>query len=103
MSANLRGELRNILNLQGYQTLTGESLTGNSPYNPFGRTIHLRGQRTDLPRPYTETEVESLDMSVDLSGYFNAATQSTRPYDTENWDELRWGYSYYSFSVRRNT
>ena len=71
VSAQLRGELRNILNNRGYQTLVGESLNGNSPYNPFGRTIHLRGQRADLPRPNTETEVESLDTSVDLSGYFN--------------------------------
>ena len=67
----LRGELRNVLNRQGYITLTGETLTGRSPYNPFDRTVHVRGQRRDYPQPFTDTEVFTLDLGIELSGQIN--------------------------------
>lgn len=66
----VRGEVRSTLNNAGYISLSGQSLHRNSPFNPFhGQTIHLRGQRQDLPQPYTETDRTILDFNAELIGW----------------------------------
>ena len=66
--AQIRGELRDVTNLRGYQALTGQTLGARNPYNPIEGFVNLRGQLRDLPRPYTQTESDILDMSIDFSG-----------------------------------
>lgn len=68
IQAQVRGENRTVLNNRGYITFTGESLHRNNPFNPFGQTVHLRGQRRDFPQPFDETTGENLDLSVDVQG-----------------------------------
>ena len=68
LGVDLLGELRNTITEQGYVSFAGESLNGRSPFNPFGRSIHLRGQRQDLPQPYTEAESTSYTFSFDVAG-----------------------------------
>ena len=68
LDAQVRGELRNTINRRGYISFTGETLTGGSPFNPFGRSVHVRGQRRDMDQPYTETDASILDVSFDLEG-----------------------------------
>ena len=68
VSAGLIGELRNTIYERGYITLSGESLSGGNPFNPFGRTIHLRGQRQDMPQPYRETDTTSYTFTFDVAG-----------------------------------
>lgn len=71
LDAQVRGEMRNTINRRGYVSLSGETLTGRSPFNPFGRSVHLRGQRRDMPQPYTETDAQNTDLSFDLVGDLN--------------------------------
>lgn len=68
LDAQVRGEVRNTINRRGYVSFTGETLTGRSPFNPFGRSVHVRGQRQDIPQPFTETDANILDVSFDLVG-----------------------------------
>ena len=68
VEGQVRQETRDVLNNRGYVAYTGETLTGNNPNNPFDRSIHLRGQRRDLPQPYTETEATQFDFSVEVTG-----------------------------------
>ncbi len=68
VDAQVRVEARNTLNLRGYITLTGESLTGRSPFNPFGRTVHVRGQRRDYEQPFNETDTSTVDFSFNFEG-----------------------------------
>lgn len=68
VDAQVRVEARNTLNLRGYITLTGESLTGRSPFNPFGRTVHVRGQRRDYEQPFNETDTTTVDFSFNFEG-----------------------------------
>lgn len=68
LDAQVRVEARSTLNLRGYITLTGESLTGRSPFNPFGRTVHVRGQRRDYEQPFIETDSTTVDFSFNFEG-----------------------------------
>ena len=68
LNAQFRGEMRHTLNRRGYVSLTGETLTGRSPFNPFGRSVHVRGQRRDMPQPFIETDANISDFSFDLTG-----------------------------------
>lgn len=68
LDAQVRGEMRNTINRRGYVSFNGESLSGRSPFNPFGRTVHVRGQRRDMQQPFTETDADILDLSFDLTG-----------------------------------
>ncbi len=71
LDAQVRGEVRNTINRRGYVSFNGESLTGGSPFNPFDRTVHVRGQRRDMPQPFVEADANILDFSVDLTGDLN--------------------------------
>ena len=68
LDAQIRGEMRNTVNHRGYISFSGETLTGRSPFNPFGRSVHVRGQRRDMSQPYTETDARIIDFSFDLTG-----------------------------------
>ena len=68
LDAQFRGEMRNTINRLGFVSFTGETLTGASPFNPFGRSVHLRGQRRDMPQPFVETDATINDFSFDLTG-----------------------------------
>ena len=68
LDAQVRGEMRNTINRRGYVSFSGETLTGGSPFNPFGRSVHVRGQRRDMPQPFVETDANNLDFSLDLTG-----------------------------------
>ncbi len=68
LDAQVRGEMRNTINRRGYISFSGETLTGRSPFNPFGRSVHVRGQRRDMPQPFVETDANILDFSFDLTG-----------------------------------
>ena len=71
LDAQVRGEMRNTINRRGYVSFSGETLTGGSPFNPFGRSVHVRGQRRDMPQPFTETDSQIMDLSFDLVGDLN--------------------------------
>lgn len=71
VDAQVRVEVRNTLNLRGYITLNGESLHRNNPYNPFGGTLHVRGQRRDYEQPFTETDTSTVDFSLNIEGDIN--------------------------------
>lgn len=71
LDVQVRGEVRNTINRRGYVSFTGESLAGGSPFNPFDRTVHVRGQRRDMPQPFVEADANILDFSVDLTGDLN--------------------------------
>ncbi len=68
VEAVIRGEMREVISRRGYISFSGETLTGGSPFNPFGRSIHLRGQRRDYPQPFTATEAERLSIDFSVSG-----------------------------------
>ena len=68
VDAQVRVEMRNTLNRRGYITLTGGSLHRNSPYNPFGSTVHVRGQRRDYEQPFNETDTSTVDFSFNFEG-----------------------------------
>lgn len=68
VEGQIRQETRDVLNNRGFIAFTGETLSGNNPNNPFDRSIHIRGQRRDLPQPYTETEAVQLDFNIEVRG-----------------------------------
>ena len=57
-NAYFRQTDRSVWKKRGYISFHGETLNGNSPYNPFQTSVHLRGQRRDYPQPFTETYAE---------------------------------------------
>ena len=78
-NANVSGELsvryeaRETTYNRGYFSFTGETFShfrNLSPFTPFGRNVHLYGQRRDLPAPATLTDSDSLDLGIDLDGSF---------------------------------
>ncbi len=90
IDGQIRMEMRTTTNNRGYITLIGESLTGRSPYNPFGRTVHVRGQRRDYPQPFVETDATTMDFSFEVQGDINdrfnyeaSVGQTTSEADTE--------------------
>ena len=68
VDAQVRVEARNTLNLRGYITLTGETLHGRNPYNPFNRPVHVRAQRRDYEQPFIETDSTTVDFSFNFEG-----------------------------------
>ena len=74
-TANVRYESRDTTYDRGYLGIGGRSLNGANPFNPFGRSVHLRGQRRDLGPVSTESQSETLNYGIDFEGAFN-----------ENWD-----------------
>ena len=74
-TAHVRYETRDTTYDRGYLGIGGASLNGANPFNPFGRVVHLRGQRRDLGPVTTESQSDTLNYGVDFEGSFN-----------ENWD-----------------
>lgn len=68
VETQLRQETRTVLNNQGFIAFTGETLHAGNPFNPFDRSIHLRGQRRDLPQPHTETEGVQVNFNIEVIG-----------------------------------
>ena len=66
----IRYEDRETVYERGYIGFIGGTFGAANPFNPFGRNVHLRGQRRDLPRMGLETESETLDIGIDLEGEF---------------------------------
>ena len=67
----VRYESRETTYNSGNFTLTGESFShfrNLSPFTPFGGSVHIRGQRPDLPSPSTLTDSDTLDLGIDLDG-----------------------------------
>ena len=65
-----RYESRETTYNRGHFSITGESTSfhRNSPFNPLSQTLHIKGQRPDLPGPSTQTESDTLDLGIDLDG-----------------------------------
>ena len=85
MSAELhaRYERRDTTYRRGYVGFSGQTLGGGNPFNPFGRSVHLRGQRPDMGSVSTETIADIFDVGLDLEGSLG-----------DNWDwEAGFGFS----------
>lgn len=74
-TARVRYETRDTTYDNGYIGIGGLSLNGANPFNPFGRSVHLRGQRRDMGPVSTNSQSETLNLGLDFEGSFN-----------ENWD-----------------
>ena len=70
-TANFRYETRDTTYDGGYVRLSGQSLNGANPFNPFGRPVHVRGQRPDMGTLSTQTQSETLNWGIDFEGSFN--------------------------------
>ena len=71
-NARLRFERRQTQYGLGYISLSGQTFGANNPFNPFDRSVHLRGQRPDMGKASTETETDTLDAGIDLAGSLGA-------------------------------
>ena len=76
-NANLSGEFRvryesrETTYNRGYFSFTGETFShfrNPNPFSPFGRNVHIYGQRPDLPAPSNLTDSDTLDLGIDLDG-----------------------------------
>lgn len=74
-TAHVRYETRDTTYNRGYVSLTGQSLNGRNPFNPFRRPVHVRGQRPDMGAASTESQSETLNWGLDFEGSFD-----------DNWD-----------------
>ena len=82
-TANLRYETRDTVYNRGHIGFSGQTLHGNNPFSPFGRNVHLRGQRRDMPVGSTNTQSDALNLGIDFEGSIN-----------DNWDwEAGFGFS----------
>ena len=82
-AVHARYERRETVYHRGYVGFSGETLGGGNPFNPFGRSVHLRGQRPDMGTQSTETGSDLFDVGIDFEGSLN-----------ENWDwEAGFGFS----------
>ena len=96
----VRYETRETTYNRGYFSFTGETFShfrNLSPYTPFGRNVHLYGQRRDLPAPANLTDSDTLDLGIDLDGSLgdwewelslgrttqDSATQRLNPVDSQ--------------------
>ena len=75
---DLRYQGRTTTFEEGYITLTGLEgsmrVHADNPFNPFGTTVSVRGQRRDIDaRPYTETDTSTLDWTASIQGDLNDA------------------------------
>ena len=85
MSAEVhaRYERRDTTYRRGYVGFSGQTLGGGNPFNPFGRSVHLRGQRPDMGAVSTETIADIFDVGIDFEGGLG-----------DNWDwEVGLGFS----------
>ena len=73
--AHLRYETRDTTYSGGYVGIGGLTLNGGNPFNPFGRSVHLRGQRPDMGVRSTNSESETMNFGIDFEGSLN-----------DNWD-----------------
>ncbi len=81
--AHVRYENRKTTYNGGYIGFGGETLGGGNPFNPFGRNVHLYGQRPDMGTRYEETDSDSLNIGIEFEGSF-----------TDNWEwEAGFGFS----------
>ncbi len=69
-NAHVRYEMRDTVYRNGYIGLGGQTFGGGNPFNPIGRSVHLRGQRPDMGARSTETSSDLLDFGIDLAGSF---------------------------------
>ena len=74
-TAHVRYETRDTTYNRGYVSLSGQSLNGANPFNPFGRPVHVRAQRRDMGALSTESQSGTLNWGIDLEGSFD-----------DNWD-----------------
>ena len=66
--AHARYERRDTVYRTGYVGFAGETLGGGNPFNPLGRSVHLRGQRPDMGAQSTETVSDHFDVGIDFDG-----------------------------------
>ena len=66
--AHARYERRDTVYRTGYVGFAGETLGGGNPFNPLGRSVHLRGQRPDMGAQSTETVSDHFDIGIDFDG-----------------------------------
>ena len=69
----VRYEQRETTYNRGFFSFGGQTFShfrNLSPYTPFGRNVHLYGQRRDLPAPANLTDSDTLDLGIDLDGSF---------------------------------
>ena len=88
-----RYEKRETTYNRGYFVF-GDSTTfaSRNPFSPFGRNVHIRGQRQDLPARSNFTESDVLDLNLDLDGSIGETDwewevslgRSTQDSDTQN-------------------
>ena len=89
-TANFRYETRDTTYGGGYVRLSGQTLNGFNPFNPFGRPVHVRGQRPDMGTLSTQTQSETLNWGIDFEGSID-----------DNWDwEAGFGVSSEEFGLR---
>ena len=93
-TAHMRYETRDTSYGRGFVSLSGQTLNGANPFNPLGRSVHVRGQRPDMGAVFTETQSETSNWGIDLEGALD-----------DNWDwEAGFGVSSENTdSDRRNT
>ena len=90
--ARVRYESRETTYDRGYTSITGQTFGGRNPFNPFGRNVHLRGQRQDLPPVTTETESDTLDLGLNLEGSFGDSDwgwEANLGFTSQDTDSLR--------------
>ena len=90
--ARARYESRETTYDRGYISLFGQTLGARNPFNPFGRNVHLRGQRQDLPTVTTETESDTLDLGLNLEGSFGDSDwgwEANLGFSSQDTDSLR--------------
>ena len=91
--ARARFESRETIYDRGYISFTDSTTFGvRNPFNPFGRNVHLRGQRRDLPTISTETESDTLDLGLILEGSFGDSDwgwEANLGFTSQDTDSLR--------------
>ena len=90
--ARARYESRETIYDRGYISLSGQTFAASNPFNPFGRNVHLRGQRQDLPTVTTETESDTLDLGLNLEGSFGDSDwgwEANLGFTSQDTDSLR--------------
>ncbi len=90
--ARVRYESRETTYDRGYISFSGETFGATNPFNPFGRFVHLRGQRQDLPPVTTETESDTLDLGLNLEGSFGDSDwgwEANLGFTSQDTDSLR--------------
>ena len=91
--ARARFESRETIYDRGYISFKDSTTFGvRNPFNPFGRNVHLRGQRRDLPTISTETESDTLDLGLILEGSFGDSDwgwEANLGFTSQDTDSLR--------------